>query len=84
MGIVLDNMNNFGIKITLVLFLKNRRPTVIFVSFVSRMVLIAIFFYLIFNGNPTRAAAVAVGIGLSKIFLLYKKLRESKNEHINR
>lgn len=83
-GILMDYLNNIGIKITTKKILNEKKQSIILFSFFIRLSIIMVLFYFITFGNFVKAISIVFGFTLSKVFFIIKNNVKVKDANINR
>jgi CDP-diglyceride synthetase len=69
-GILLEIVNSLMLKLTIKEFTKNKKTFLILISFFTRMLMIAIVFYIFLDKKWENAILMLLGLTISKIFFI--------------
>ena len=73
-GLIVDYINNIIIKITIKKFLEIKKRSILFLSFIIRIIILLVLFIIMAKININYLYFTFLGLFISKMFLLIKRV----------
>jgi F1F0 ATPase subunit 2 len=83
-GFLLGIFNFFGLRWTINRVITTKNTSIVVVSFILRMIIVCLVFFIFLNNNWRNAITMVIGfISIKYLIILFDKIRTRKNEYFN-